>query len=229
MKLKSFGCSFIFGTDLADDGRDGLYATPSQLTWPAHLAKNLNLEYECHARPGSGNLQILERLLNQIDSSTSADLFVIGWTWMDRFDHYDSNYNPAIKRTPWSTIMPIDETALAQTYYKHLHSEYRDKFASLGYIKLAMDTLDQRGIPFVMTVMDELMFDRLWHSTSATQLLQDHVKPRLTMFEEQTFLNWSRVHGYAESPAWHPLEQAHEAAGQLMTKIYLENSHHKPG
>jgi hypothetical protein len=224
MKLKSFGCSFIFGTDLADDGRDGIYATPSQLTWPAHLARNLDLEYECHARPGSGNLQILERMLNQVPSSDDSDLFVVGWTWMDRFDHYDINHNPAIKRTPWSTIMPIDETPLAHTYYKHLHSEYQAKFASLSYVKLAIDTLDQRGIPFIMTVMDELIFDRVWHSTSGTLMLQDLVRPRLTAFEDQTFLNWSRGHGYAESPAWHPLEQAHAAAGKYMTEKYLKKT-----
>ena len=62
MKLKSFGCSFIFGSELAYDGRDSPYATPSQLTWPAHLAQHLNYNYQCYARPGAGNLQILEQI-----------------------------------------------------------------------------------------------------------------------------------------------------------------------
>ena len=101
-----------------------------------------------------------------------------------------------------------------------MHSEYQAKFASLSYVKLAIDTLDQRGIPFIMTVMDELIFDRVWHSTSGTLMLQDLVRPRLTAFEDQTFLNWSRGHGYAESPAWHPLEQAHAAAGKYMIEKY---------
>ena len=72
MTLKSFGCSFIFGSDLADDGRDGPYATPSQLTWPALLAQHLGRDYQCYARPGSGNLQILNTILNQIDHAEDA-------------------------------------------------------------------------------------------------------------------------------------------------------------
>jgi hypothetical protein len=86
MKIKSFGCSFIFGTDLADETRGEPYAQSSQLTWPALLAQDLGLEYECHARPGSGNLRILEKILS-ISIQTPAT-FVIGWTWIDRFDYY---------------------------------------------------------------------------------------------------------------------------------------------
>ena len=92
MQVKSFGCSFIFGSELADDGKNGLYAIGSRLTWPALLAKHYNYQYQTHARPGSGNLQILERMLNQTAVSDNLDLFVIGWTWIDRFDYYDSEY-----------------------------------------------------------------------------------------------------------------------------------------
>jgi len=218
MNLKSFGCSFIFGSELADDGRDGPYATPSQLTWPAHLAQYLGRSYHCYARPGSGNLQILERLLNQTATSSSEDLFVVGWTWIDRFDYYDSNYDPKTKRTPWSTIMPIDDNNVAKVYYRDLHSEYRDKFTSLSYIKLAIDTLNQRNIPFVMTYMDELLFDQRWHVTPGVQQLQDFVKPYMTTFEGRTFLDWSRHHEYPETEMWHPLEQAHQAGFELIRK-----------
>jgi hypothetical protein len=220
MTLKSFGCSFIFGSDLADDGRDGPYATPSQLTWPALLAQHLGHQYECHARPGSGNLQILERMLNQAATSSGTDLFVIGWTWIDRFDYYDSNYDPTTKRTPWSTVMPIDKTSVAKTYYKHLHSEYRDKFSCLSYIKLAIDTLDQHGIPFVMTYMDELLFDRRWHISPSVTELQSYIRPRMTTFDGQTFLDWSRRHKFAVSDTWHPLEQAHAAAADYMISVF---------
>ena len=217
MTLKSFGCSFIFGTDLSDC--DSVFKA-SQLTWPALLAQYLERPYECHASPGSGNLQILERVLNQIPGSTSLDLFVIGWTWIDRFDYYDSAWNPRQKLTPWNTIMPIDEDDLARTYYRSLHSEYRDKFTSLNYVKLAIDTLDQQGIPFVMTFMDELMFDQRWHVTPGVQLLQDHTRLRMTDFQGRSFLGWSRAHGFVESPTWHPLEEAHSAAADYMINIF---------
>jgi hypothetical protein len=211
MQLKSFGCSFIFGSDLADVGPD---ATPSQSTWPALLAQQLGHHYECHARPGAGNLQILEKILNQTSNKDGHDLFVIGWTWIDRFDYYNPDYNKT--RQDWSTIMPVDTNALAKTYYRELHSEYCDKFTCLSYIKLAIDTLNQKGIPFIMTYMDELLFDQRWHTTPAVLDLQAYIKPHMTTFEGQSFLAWSRANGYSESAAWHPLETAHQAAGEYM-------------
>ena len=64
MMLKSFGCSFIYGSDLSDDGKGFPLASPSKLSWPSLLAQSLNYTYECYARPGSGNLRILEKVLN---------------------------------------------------------------------------------------------------------------------------------------------------------------------
>jgi hypothetical protein len=214
--IKSFGCSFIFGSDLSDDGKGTKFPTASQLTWPAHLARYLNRNYECYARPGSGNLQILERLLNQISESDSSDLIVVGWSWIDRFDYYDPHHDPKTKLTPWSTIMPIDEHQLAKTYYKNLHSEYKDKFSSLICIKSAIDALDQRKIPFIMTYMDRLLFDQQWHVSPAILHMQMQIKPHMTMFDQLTFLEWSRKNNYPESAAWHPLEDAHRAAFELI-------------
>ena len=216
MKLKSFGCSFIYGSELADASTIDII--PSNNTWPAHLAGHLNYNYECYARPGAGNLQILEQILNQSATQTQ-DLFVVGWTWIDRFDYYP--VNPASPGcSPWSTIMPVDTNELAKVYYRDLHSEYRDKFTCLTYIKLAIDTLNQKGIPFIMTYMDGLLFDQQWHTTPAVLDLQKYVKPHMTTFEDQSFLEWSRAHGYSETAAWHPLEEAHVAASKYMIKVF---------
>jgi hypothetical protein len=214
MKLKSFGCSFIFGNELADDGRDGPWATASVLTWPAHLARGLDRNYVCHARAGSGNLQIMEQVLEQAANSTAEDLFVIGWTWIDRFDYYDANDTHRLR--PWYTIMPIDETDVARTYYRHLHSEYRDKLTNLVYIRTAIDALQRKNIPFVMTYMDALLFDQTWHATAAVKDLQAQIQPHMTTFDGKNFLDWSRWHDYAVSEKWHPLEQAHEAAAKYI-------------
>jgi hypothetical protein len=116
--------------------------------------------------------------------------------------------------------MPVDTDPLANTYYRDLHSEYRDKFTCLSYIKLAIDTLNQKNIPFIMTYMDELLFDQRWHITLALLDLQEYVKPYMTAFEGQSFLEWSRSQGYAETAAWHPLEDAHKAAGDYMIKVF---------
>jgi hypothetical protein len=232
MILKSFGCSFIFGTDLADDGRHLPTPTSSNFTWPALLAKNFNYHYECYARPGSGNLQIAERVLSHINNgATNCDYFIIGWTWIDRFDYTNStiNTNPIASRwNNWKTLMPIDSDFLAETYYKGLHSEFRDKFSSLMAIKLVIDTLNQKEIPFMMTYTDELLFDRRWNTTGAVELLQNFVQPHMTTFEEQSFLEWSRAHKFPISSTLHPLESAHRAAANYMIKIFDKQKTNNP-
>ena len=215
MKIKSFGCSFIFGSDLKDCDSVAPWPKGSKSTWPALLAQKLNSSYECHARPGSGNLQITERILNQLQDSKNS-VFVIGWSWIDRFDHYkDIN-----AWQPWKTIMPGENDNLSQTYYKYLHTEYGDKLNSLIKIKLVIDILKQHNVRFLMTYIDGLMFDQQFHTSPAVTHLQSCILPYMTTFEGQTFLKWSRQNGYKESPTWHPLEAAHRAAADYMINVF---------
>ena len=117
MKLKSFGCSFIFGSELSDDGRNGGYATGSQLTWPALLAKHYGYDYRTYARPGSGNLQIADRVLDQIANVEKA-FYIIGWTWIDRFDYVSDSATEWLRNDSqrWTTIMPIDTTEIGRAH-----------------------------------------------------------------------------------------------------------------
>ena len=215
MQLKSFGCSFIFGTDLADDGRHGPYATVSQLTWPALIAQKLGLGYSCYARPGSGNLRIIENIIMQ-STDTEPAVFVINWTWIDRFDYANHLDNK------WQTIMPVDDTSLARTYYKELHSQYRDKLTTLIHINTAIDLLQQKNIPFIMTYMDNLIFETQWHCNPAILALQEKVRPYLQTFDGQNFLEWAKLNSYPISPTMHPLEPAHAAASHLMMPKVLK-------
>jgi len=235
MNLKSFGCSFIYGSELSDEILyDPSKKQPphySKLTWPAHLAQHLNYNYLCYARPGAGNLQIAERALTHLATNETA-LFVINWTFIDRFDYVDIN-DPIVDRQqhnqtdklnpkllPWSTIMPIDKTDIAKIYYKDLHSEMRDKLTTLMSIKLVLDTLRQKNCPFIMTYMDDLMFDKRWHTTPAIIDLQDYILPHMTTFEGLNLQQWSKKNGYPITRLGHPLEQAHAAAGELMIKVF---------
>lgn len=215
MMLKSFGCSFIFGSELHDDGHGTTYATPSQFTWPALLAKDLNYTYSCYARPGSGNLQILERVLTHVACNQPA-LFVIGWTWIDRFDYINC------VNDRWQTILPGDNTEYAEYYYKNFHSQYRDKFITLTAIKIAIDTLKQKKCPFIMTYMDELIFETKWHNTPAITDLQDYIRPYMVNFEGADFLTWSKNNNFPIGQRGeHPLEQAHHAAFELIKSYNL--------
>jgi hypothetical protein len=218
MKLKSFGCSFIFGSELADDGRDKPYATPSQLTWPAHLASHLNYNYECYARPGSGNLQILEHILNESANNTQ-DLFVVGWTWIDRFDYYDINDVKQYHYSNWKTVLPMQETAIADSYYRNFHAQYKDKFTTLVYIRAAIDLLNQKKIPFIMTNIDNLIFETEWHVADAVLDLQRYISPYITSFDNKPFLEWSQDNKFPISDAAHPLDEAHKKAAKLITNL----------
>jgi hypothetical protein len=249
MNLKSFGCSFIFGSELSDNGQLGYHATGSillpltgsQLTWPAHLATHLGYKYLNYSRPGSGNLQIAERVLSHLATNEPA-FFVIGWTYIDRFDYVNVNVNvndptqqPGMKWSTlmpvdttgvlnkyytWSTLMPVDTTDVSNTYYKNLHSEIRDKLTTLMSIRLVIDTLKQKGCPFIMTYMDDLIFDQRWHTTPAITDLQDYIRPHMTTFEGMNFQQWSKKNGHAITDIGHPLESAHRAAGELMIKVF---------
>ena len=220
MRLNSFGCSFIFGSELPDDDSNSKPPRPSRLTWPAHLAQYLDYKYESHARPGSGNLQIAEQVLSKATNHNN-DFFVIGWTWIDRFDIWNSQSQPqdSVWRT-WSTIVPYENSNSAKNYYRDLHSEYRDKLTTLMAVRVVIDTLKQKGIPFIMTYMDKLMFDQRWNITPALTDLQAYIQPYMITFDDQNLLDWSRQQGYPVSDAWHPLAAAHRAAADYMIKVF---------
>ena len=223
MQVKSFGCSFIFGSELLDDGKNEKYATGSQLTWPALLAKHYNYQYQTHARPGSGNLQILERLMSHFAGPVNDEtICIVGWSWIDRFDYCIEN-SPWPGR-PWATLMPIDTTETARVYYKNLHSELQDKLVNLVYIKQAIDFLKEKSIPFIMTYMDHLLFDTRWNSTPAITELQNYVKPYMTAFDGLNFQEFSKKNKYPISNIGHPLEQAHRSAGDYIIQAFDKKS-----
>lgn len=218
MRLKSFGCSFIYGTDLADDGKGTYRPTPSKFTWPSLLAQRHGWDYSCYARPGSSNLEITEQLLSQLVDVEPA-FYIIGWSWIDRFG-YTVDVDTFWKN-PWRTVMPINTDSAAETYYKHYHSEYRDKLTSLINVKTAIDSLKASGNRFIMTYMDDLMFDQRWNTSPAVSALQGYCEPYMTRFDGKSFLEYSKEKGFEISPTLHPLEAAHESAFKLIDSYNL--------
>lgn len=221
-RLKSFGCSFIFGTDLHDDNRAGVMALPSNFTYPAHIARHRDLFYSCHARPGAGNFEILNRLIEQLAiGKTDKDhsIYVINWTWIDRFSYID--HDRATGRHPynpwgWASIMPVDQGPTATSYYKHLHSQMRDQLSTLISIKCAIDQLLAAQRPFIMTWTDPLIWEKPTQCPHSMEFLQEQIKPYLSDFDGSNFLDWTRTKGFAISDSLHPLEQAHEAAAEMI-------------
>ena len=204
MVVKSFGCSFTHGTDLPDDAQGRLFVPPSKFTWPALIAQKLDCQHKCFAQPGVGNLYILNQILTQ-SAQESNSVYVINWTWIDRFDFVDQTHR-------WNSIVPAEQSNLAHVYFRDLHHQFRDKLTNLIYIRTAIDTLKQKNIPFFMTYMDELLFERDHHCNPAISDLQDYVRPYLHNYNGSNFLDWSRQQGFKISDTAHPLEEAHRAA-----------------
>lgn len=230
MTVKSFGCSFTWGSELPDCSIDLKTATtppmPSGLTWPALIAKHKNTDYKCFAWPGAGNFFIANQVLDQCASSKGTDdFFIVNWTYIDRFDYVIpdhpgpySNYrdwnrvdDPGVA-SPWKTCLPSSSSE----YYKSYHSEFRDKLASLQVVKLCIDTLLQLEIQFIVTAIDELMFDQSWHMSDSIKFLQDYTLPHITKFDNQSFIDYAIKCGHKRTSGGHIDEHAHRDVAQYI-------------
>lgn len=219
MDFLSFGCSLTFGTDLQDDGRNDKWAKFSRLTWQALVSQHYKTNYWCRAKGGSGNLAILNRVLDARHHNPD-NFFLISWTFIDRFDYSDPKGGHFSNgANDYLTLRPSESDEYSAFYYKRFHSEHKDKLCSLIYIKTAIDCLTQAKIPFVMTSVDDVLFDQRYHAPPAIVELQETIKPHITYFEGRNFLDWSLHRGFEISPTGHPLEQAHATAAQLMTPV----------
>jgi hypothetical protein len=210
--LKSFGCSFIYGTELEDVDLD--VDSYSLSTWPALIAKKLNLNYSCYAKPGQGNFKIYcDILANSYHNDQS--IYVINWTWIDRFDYIDSNET-------WKTLRPANENFKQNFYYRNLHSQLCDMVSNAGYIVSAAEHLTSLNCPYVMTYMDYNLLTHIdpnWHDPRYLEVFQQKLQRILVNFDDKNFLDWSLENNLAVSENWHPLEQAHATAADYWLPV----------
>lgn len=83
-RLVAFGCSYTYGHGLSDCYiyPHGSGDKPSELAWPALVAKKLNLSCENLSSPGASNLEILNRILSA--NLTCDDLIMVMWSLPER-------------------------------------------------------------------------------------------------------------------------------------------------
>ena len=79
--LHAFGDSFTYGYGLSDCDADGL-PTHSSLTYSALSAKNLGLDYKCHAIGGSSNNGILRQI--KLADIKQEDTCLVMWSFAVR-------------------------------------------------------------------------------------------------------------------------------------------------
>jgi hypothetical protein len=158
----------------------------------------------------------MQKVLEQI-SDTQSSVFVINWSWLDRFD-----YVHPVDET-FLTLRPDGDSLLHKVYFRDFYSQYHTMLTNTSWIACVIAMLQEKNIKFVMTCMDQILTETVqptWHDPRSVTLLQDYIGPHISWFEDQTFLEWSRSHGYEESEAWHPLEAAHQAAADYMISVF---------
>lgn len=211
------GDSFIYGSDLHDASTEY-----SKITYPGRFAEHMrqnvgvHANYKCYAEAGCGNHRILNQIISAMRRFGSSVYYVINWTWIDRFDYYDS------ESTCWKTCRPsLDENPYAdQCYYKHFHSDLYEKHKTLGHIDHAIQLLTKANCGFLMTYMDYHILDTDHNVDHNMRILQKRVKPYLSTFDGMNFLDWSKNKKFKISKKMHPLEDAHFAAYQYFLPKY---------
>lgn len=225
MKIVSFGDSFVYGTELANN------VNGSQ-SWVARAARNIGVDYETLATPGCGNERIAQQVLKYFANNSAQDtLAVINWTWSMRWDVY------FVANEAWTTIGPScvpsnlqdtlsqDQASRVIDFYNDYtgNSMLWDRYRTLQAMATAQGYLAAKAVPNVQTYMDFTVFDQTYHAPDYIQELQKIVSKPLETFEGKNFLDWSLARGYAVTQPWqHPLEDAHSAAAELWQSRYAQ-------
>ena len=204
----------------------------SKHTWPALYADANDMEYKCFAQPGCSNSSISRRFFKFLPFIHKDDLVIINWTWIDRWDVFNSDAEEELlnkikladtatdvytnrHHDHWMTLRPnnADKSQLSKLYFKYLQSELWNKFESLKLMALVYLTLASKGIPFIMTSIDTLPFDKLHHCPDYIANLQNEIKDDFVWFDNMGFYEWAVQSEFKLGKKdGHPLEDAHIAA-----------------
>ena len=118
-RLIAYGCSYTQGAQLDDNYKLPTYpSVPSKFAWPQVLADKLGLTCVNRAEGGSGNLEILWKILNS--EHVSTDTVCIGWSHFNRDIVFDvDNTREYFKEY----IRVLDNMRLFKTWLQ-THSEH---------------------------------------------------------------------------------------------------------
>lgn len=229
-RIVSFGDSFIFGTEQAnnDDGHLG---------WPGRAANKLGCDYQTLAGPGKSNDFIAQQIYSYFSKNSADDtLAVINWTWISRLEFYVLDKQTWI--TLGSTCVPTllehlvtraEAEDIVEFYHRRLNAGILwNRLRNLQTINSVHAFLKEKNVVSIQTYMDYDMFDMECRHEALTpdyiNELQKMIYPKLELFEgNKNFLDWSYQHGYyVTDPGLHPLEDAHASAAELWMPKYAQ-------
>jgi hypothetical protein len=175
------------------------------------MAQQLGYDYICFAQGGRGNLFIAEQIMNR---AAVADLVVVNWTYLDRYDILQAN-------DQWYTCLPAHHSD--SVYFKRYQNDYRDKLVALLSIKNCVDYIKHRGKNLLMSAQDPLLFDTQHHTTSTIYRLQKDLLPYFIDFEGMNHCKWAQAQGHQINKQGHLLESGHRAVADYMLKKINNN------
>jgi hypothetical protein len=237
MRLIAGGDSFVWGSELIDHKHGG-QGGHSLSTFPALLAAQHGLDYECVAIPGSGNDSIARRMIEACHDQDDV-VVLVSWTWSARYEFWIT------QKERWETISSAqyerkDDSAglsrdFIQTYFNHVgFSDYWETYSSLREMMRLQDHLTARRIPYLFTLADnwfekafclrepDKVMGSMYHNLDWRRWFffpQGERYPKTTT--PRGFYQWAVEEKYQQGPQLHPLEAAHKQAAKLMSDRFL--------
>lgn len=148
MRIVAFGCSYTYGHGLPDcleDDKITQGPNPSNLSFSALLAKQLNYQCVNLGKSGNSNKEIWHDVLNF--KFQEKDIAVITWTYFSRFCIIKSD---KIKRiNPWTK-----EEKLFYMNYSNRHDMVLDFYGRLNHINSYLNSIDIKNYNFVIEYPD---------------------------------------------------------------------------
>lgn len=248
MKFFAYGCSYTFGSELADHltinssvaktekikrrlGHDKFYGTygfgdkgkENQLAYPAYIAKTIGLEtYENRAYPGSGTLNMFYKILNDINENliTKDDIIFVGLTSFNRFAWFNTTGKLEVG-LPTSGIWPSDK--FKKQYILHT-SDNNWVLNNIAYTRAIIDLCKDYKFFYQTTHWPYT------HTYGAEEIYPAILK-ELENIDENALLPFRGIYYETPNPnKWqdyshtfgHPFQQYHQSFGKKLGEAILE-------
>jgi len=198
MILVAGGDSFIWGSELADSPNGGLNGY-SLSTYPALLAKQAKLEYQCVAYPGNANNAISRMVIDYCEEHKDQNLFVfVTWTFAQRFEFRFNS--PANKWTgKWYSVSSwhgsdefefqepdLDADTIRKftnMFFKHVgDNEHYEVYSVIKEVLFLQNYLDLNNIPYLFTTANNIVYESDCYTRSKD-------KSMINLYQQ---INWNR-------------------------------------
>jgi len=239
MILAVAGDSFLHGNELADYQWNTLEGSHS--TFAALLANYNSLYLRSCARPGNSNDAVARQCIQHIEqlkiNRPGEKIFaLVAWTFISRFEFPFESFTSSPTR-PWACISANfqmnkpEVNNFAELFFKHIDTDQLQSLNTIKIILILQNYLDHNKIPYLFTLTDNIVtkhkddillkpywdmihFDKWFFFPPGTNSWETT--------EPRGFYQWALENKYRIGKQQHPLEEAHQAAAELMKEKFNE-------